>query len=157
MKRFLLILNTFLLAGLAYFGGLKDICDWWPDVCGRSNIVLTISPKENVKVGDIINLNYEVPQTGYLALWNWNSNGEIKQMIGATPVNAENYQKSYPIEARNEGGMERVIILWSDKNHLKLTSDSYSSAPDFNSAVKTLGNDIERKNAEVQVYRREQE
>ena len=157
MRKFLLILNTILLASLAYFGGLKDICDWWPSLCNMHEITLTIKPKENVKAGDIINLNYEVPQSGYLALWNWNSNGEIKEMIAATPVNAENYRKSYSIEASNTGGMEHVIILWSEKNPLQLASNYYATTSGFDSALKALGGDIERKDDEVQVYRREQE
>ncbi len=148
----ILLLNTIILAFLAYMGGAKDILEFLDD-SNRAQLDIALTPNKQVFSGQLISLDYKAPTSGYLSLWNLNSKGEIKNILQVHALNTTNYQRKLTVKANTNVGMEQIIMLWTPQSPNHPQQSYYPNDAAFSGALRML-QDVEKRVAQVFVYQK---
>ena len=146
-----IFINGVIVLFFTYHAGIKDFLEDYQEY-SKPKLVLTLSPKTDVSIGDSVDLRFEAPTNGYMSLWNWTSDGKIKRMDPILHLNGRNNTGRYELRPTKQG-MEHVYLVWSEQFNEHLTRDIYSSDRLFLSALEMNSDNIYSKASSVQVYK----
>lgn len=120
-------------------------------------IVLEVSPTGSVHRGDNVYVNFDVPDYGYMSLWNQNAHGEVKRLwpdakgASAYPLTPNSHSDRVILRPDTAGMVEKIVMLWTPSKSAHLPQVAYSSVVAFESDKKTLENSGKERTTEIQV------
>jgi hypothetical protein len=135
-----------------FIGNIKEIREIITDTLHwirGFELTLTYSPQDNI-------LSYQIPNHGYISLWNWNGKGEILQMplcpskkpqIACTASYAlvnDDTPREQPIDTSKAHFTEGIFLLWTPTAP-DIMRSPYSTLANFYLNLEELDNYMIKK------------